>query len=267
MVRIAIIKKIIRMKKILSISTLLFSMAFLTGCDKETGILAETQSVAPGQALLKINYVSNYAANPGVQLKLNGTRVSNLITARTPFPGGGYNTGGGSTNDYLAVSPGNVALTVAIPNTLTATDSVVLFNTSLTLEGGKNYSAHITDTATNTKVVLLQDDLTIPDTSQSRYRFVNLMPNVPAIDLYYGPMLVAGNIPYLGSSPYFNVPRPVTSLAWTIRETGTSATSTALATYTSANTTLNQRVYTAFASGYKGGTTVRIPYISFYLNN
>jgi hypothetical protein len=256
------------MKKIISISVLLFSIAVITGCDKETGVIAETQPVTSDQALLKINYVSNYAANPGVQLKLNGIRVSDLITARTPFPGGGYNTGGGSTNDYLAVTPGNVALTVAIPKRLTATDSIVLFNTSVTSEAGKNYSAHITDTAANTKLLVLEDDLTRPDTGSSRYRFVNLMPDVPAIDLYYGTTVVATNIRYLQSSPYFNLSRPTTSLAWTIRETGTSATSTALATYTSANTTVNQRVYTAFASGFKRATDApRKPYISFYLVN
>ncbi len=143
----------------------------------------------------------------------------------------------------------------------------MLFTAPLTLEGGKYYSAHITDTGANTKLLLLQDQLTQPDTGRSRHRFVNLMPNVPAIDLYYGPTKVADNVAYLSASPYFDVPRPASNLAWTIREAGTAATSAALATYTSTNTTLDQRVYTSFALGYKGGTATRLPYISFYLNN
>jgi len=94
------------------------------------------------------------------------------------------------------------------------------------------------------------------------------MPNVPAIDLYYDTIKVASNIAYLSSSNYFDIIRTPTSLAWTIREAGTLPTSTALATYTSANTTQNQRVYTAFASGYKGSIdAVRRPYIAFYLSN
>lgn len=260
------------MKKILTISTLLLSLGIFTGCDKETDVIAKFETPSSGQALLKINYVSPYTANPSVQLKLNDTRVSNLITARTPFPGGGYNTGGGSANDYLAVNPGAVPLSVSIPKRLTNTDSVVLFTTTLNLEAGKNYSAHITDTATNTKVLLLQDDLTQPDTGQTRFRFVNLMPNVPAVDLYYGSTKVASNIAYLTASPYITMPVPTTALAWTIREAGAAATTDPLATYTSANTTLSTRVYTAFAVGYKGlattapGYAARRPYISFYIN-
>jgi hypothetical protein len=257
------------MKKLLNISALLLATAFFVGCDKETEPVAKWSNTSGAQAFLKINFNSAYTANPSVQLKLNETRVSNLITARQPFPGSGFNTiGAASQNDYLAVNPGATALTVSIPNRNTVNDSVVLFTSSLNLEAGKRYTAHITDTATKTKMVLLVDDITRPDTGKTRYRFVNLMPNVPAADLYYGTALVASNIPYLGNSNYIDIPRPASGLSWSIRETGTSASSTALATYTSASVILDQRVYTAFAVGYKGATdAVRKPYISFIVNN
>jgi hypothetical protein len=93
------------------------------------------------------------------------------------------------------------------------------------------------------------------------------MPNVPSVDLYYGTTLVSSAIPYLTSSAYFDLPSPITTAAWTIRETGAAPTSTALATYTSANTSQRRRIYTAFALGYKGQTaTTTRPYISFFLN-
>lgn len=255
------------MKKLIAIASLIFSVGIFSGCDKTTNEIMSAKNVIPEHTFLKINYVSAYASNPGVQLAVNGIRVSNLITARTPFPGGGYNTGGGSNNDYLAFVGGNTTVKVVIPVKTTATDSVTLFEKALNLEAGKHYSLHITDTASKTKYLLLEDILIRPDTGRSKFRFVNLMPNVPAIDLYYGTTKVADNIAYLTSSPYFEVLRPATALAWTIREAGTSPTSTALATYTSANTTLDQRVYTAFAVGYKGAPdAARKPYISFYLN-
>jgi hypothetical protein len=257
------------MKRVLLIFSLacLVSTGFVS-CEKEVNRKAAETNVSGDKALLKINYVSQYTTNPSVQLKLNDVRVSNLLTARTPFPGGGYNTGGGSTNDYLAVTPGQLSLKVGIPNYLKETDSVLLFNGNITLAAGKNYSAHITDTGANTKVVLLEDDISQPAAGRSKYRFVNLMPNVPAIDLYYGTVKVASNIAYLASSPYFELPVPATSLAWSIREAGADPASTALATYTSSNTSLSRRVYTAFASGYKGqtSTSTRRPFISFYLN-
>ena len=74
-------------------------------------------------------------------------------------------------------------------------------------------------------------------------------------------------IPYLNTSAYFDLPAPVTTASWFIRETGTAPTSTALAFFTEIRTSTRGRVYTAFALGYKGQTlaTTR-PYISFLLN-
>jgi hypothetical protein len=254
------------MRRLLYIGTLLLAVGVLaTSCNKEFELIAASDNVAPGQSLLKINFASAYAANPGVQFKLNDVRISPVITARYPFPGGGFNTGGGSQADYLTVSPGNNALSISIPKKNSDTDSVQVFKTNITLDPDKAYSVHIADTAANTKVLVTVEDRSQPDTGKTRFRFVNLMPNVAALDLYYGTTLVAANVPYMGMSNYITMPVPTTALAWTIREAGSAATSTALATYTSASTTQSQRVYTAFAMGYKGETTAaRKPYISFY---
>jgi hypothetical protein len=269
MVRFTITIKQKTMSKIFYLSILVFSTLLFAGCDKETDWRAESQAVPTGRPFLKINYASAYAANPSVILSINDARVSNSITARTPFPGGGYNTGGGSQGDYLTVPAGSNKLAISIPSKNFYADSVVLFTTTLNLDPDKFYSAHIADTGSKTKILLTQDDLTQPDTGQVKFRFINLIPNVTAIDLYYGTTLVAGNVPYLTSSPYFTMRVPATRADWIIRETGTGATGTILASYaaaSNANTTISQRVYTAFAMGYKGQTTTaRRPYISFYL--
>ncbi|WP_240755237.1 DUF4397 domain-containing protein [Pedobacter sp. SYP-B3415] len=190
-----------------------------------------------------------------------------MLTARYPYPGGGYNTLGDSRADYLRATPGKQEVSISIPKRGTLTDSVVLYKTEITTEPGKAYTLHLTDTAANTKSFLTQDDHSIPDSGFVRFRFVNLMPNVPAVDLYYGGVLVVGNISYLSASDYFLRPILTTAaVAWTIRPTGSAPTSTALATYTSANTFLNRRSYTVFATGYSGRTdAVRRPYVSFFL--
>ncbi|WP_462221680.1 DUF4397 domain-containing protein [Ferruginibacter sp.] len=255
------------MKKIIKNTLLISIIAITAGCTKKIEYLAERTFITTDNALLKINYLSAYAANPGVQLAINNTRVSGLITGRTPFPGGGYNTNGSNFPDYLAVTPGTNTLSIAIPKKGTNTDSVLLFTASLTMAANKNYTAHVSDTAAKTKVVLIEDNLSYVDAGTSKYRFVNMMPNVPFIDLYYGTTKVATGIPYLGFSNYFSLPFSTTVTSWDIRETGTSPTSTVLATYSSTNTTLNQRIYTAFALGYKGSTATNTkPYISFLLN-
>jgi hypothetical protein len=256
------------MKKLFIIPSLLLITAasIITGCDKNEINYGETVTVTSEDALLKFNFVSVYAANPSVQLKVNGVRVSSLITARTPFPGGGFNTGGGSTPDYLTVKPGSTEISVAIPKKNTQTDSIVLFKNTIQLDAGNNYTTHITDTGANTRNILITDDFSRPDSGKARYRFINLMPNV-AVDIYFGTTAVVTNLAYGSSTSVMTIQNPTVATAWNVREAGTGATGPVLATYTSASTYLNQRVYTGFAMGYKGLTdAVRKPYISFLLN-
>ncbi len=262
-----IILKTSNMKKTFLYTSLIALMAFSLGCDKDGGEIATYQMVPGSKALLKVNYASAYSSNPSVQLEINGVRMSGLITARTPFPGGGLNTGGSNFPDYLPVDPGSISVSAVIPKKGTETDSIVLFNNSVNLVAGKNYTAHVTDTAANTKVVLLEDDISQPDTGTVRYRFVNLMPNVPAVDLYFGTTLVAANVPYLGSSDYFTLNTwGLVSQSWTIRPAGTT-TGTAMATYISASSIAARRVFTIFAMGYKDQTSAALkPYVSFLYN-
>lgn len=255
------------MRKILFLITPFLAALVFLNCNKEITPKAEYIVPTGNDAKLKINFVSVYQKNPSVQISINNTRVSNLITARTPFPGGGYNTGGDNRPDYLKLNPGSISVGVGIPNVGTNTDSVKLFTGTVTLSAGKFYSLHVTDTAANTKMVLVEDDVSNADTGSSKYRFINLMPNVPAVDLYYGTTLVAANVSYLSITDPFTMRVPATSLAWTIREAGALPTSTALATYTSSNTTLSTRTYVVFAMGYKGITSSsdpRRPFVSFF---
>lgn len=260
--------------KRLSIIAIAFAAlgVFIAGCEKKAEKIADFSFSPTTQAQLKVNYASSYFANPGIQLKLDTTRISGLITGRTPYPGGGFNTNGQNFPDYLEVTPGTMNLSGSIPKKNTAIDSVALFTKSIKLEAGKNYTAHVTDTGANTQVLLLQDDVTPADTGKAKYRFVNLMPNVPAIDLYFGTTIMASNVAYLSATPYFTMPvTGVTAQSWTIRPAGSPSTSTALATYASTNTILSTRVYTIFAMGYNiPSTDTRYatlkPYVSFLLN-
>lgn len=247
----------------------------LASCTKNVLDYGETVKFGEDQALLKINYTSYYSDNRAVYFKINDQRVSGIMTARTPFPGGGYNTGGASSSDFLMVSSGDVKLSVVLPHKIDkGLDSLVLYTTNIQLTGGKNYVVHIADTAAKTKTLLSEEQFVRPDTAKCNYRFVNLMPNVPAVDLYYGTSaanhvldtLIAGNVSYMAITNVITL-KSAQSKTWKIRPAGAAlTTATILASYTSASTFLNQRVYTIFASGYNGITLApRRPYVSFLL--
>lgn len=225
----------------------------IAGCEKNKLHTSDFVPLGENDSRVKVIFMSTYRANPSYQIKLDGERISSLLSATgsspnpTPFPGGGLNTGGGSTTDYLAVPAKQNTISIAIPKVGTNTDSVQLATSSFTYENGKKYSLYFADTAANTQAILVQDSLQRPDSGFVRYKFVNLMPDLPALDLYIGTVKVASNIPYKGVSPSFVLPTNNTSTTWAIRTVGGT---TNLATYASASTLANQRVFTVIARGY-----------------
>jgi hypothetical protein len=250
----------------------------IAGCTKNVLDYGDVEKLTGDEALLKINNVSMYANNRTAFFKINGQRVSGPLTARSPFPGGGYNTGGDSKPDFLVVQPGTVNFSMVMPKKKDdGTDSVVLYSTTINLDAGKKYSLHIADTAATTKSLLTEENFTMPDSSFARYRFLNLMPNVAAVDVYYGvtaatptkpaaDSLVLSNVPFMQITPEFRMKAGIIS-TWKIRPAGAAnTTTTVLASYSNASSVLNRRVYTAFACGYSGKTTAaQKPYVSFYL--
>lgn len=251
------------------LATFVTGTALLTGCEKNVvDDYVPSTEITANDAQLKINFNSAYAANPSVYFRINGAKVSGPISSRTPFPGGGFNTNGDARADYLVLTPGEKTVDVILPKKLVVEDSVKLYTTKITIEAGKYHTLHITDTAANTQSVLGTEDVSRPDSGFAKLRFVNLMPNVPAVDLYYGTAVVAANIAYKSFSPYFTV-AAVSTLTWAIRPAGAASTTTALATYAgTASISANRRVTTAFAIGFNGATdATRKPYISFLLTN
>jgi hypothetical protein len=251
------------MKKILiNASAFIALIIIIAGCEKKSERVVDFAPPASSQAFLKVNYASAYRNNPSVQLKINDVRVSNPFTYAYPFPGGGLNTGGSSEDNYFAVEPGAVKISISIPKVGSNTDSVAIFSATPNLEAQKYYTFHVADTGANTQGILMNESFTVPSDDASRYRFVNLMPNLPALDLYFGTSLVAANIPYKGASGYFNLLRSTPQSQWAIRPAGASSSSTPITTYTVAPTTYSvpyQRAMTVFARGYSTITSTSDP--------
>lgn len=253
----------------------IFSLFTLFGCKEGIQDFGDLDFTTANDAIVKINMASVYPDDRYMYVRFNGNRVTPLIRAREPYPGGGYNTRGDSRPDFLKILAGKVNIKVCLPYRIdNGLDSIVLNEQDVVLERGKQYSVHITDTSANTKMFVSEESLARPDSSLAMYRFVNLMPNVEALDLYYGAAansaaqdsLIAKNIKYGEVSQYFTI-RRATTRTWKVRRAGDPVADTnVLALYTNASSTLNSRSYTAYALGYSGFTsTIMKPYISFYL--
>lgn len=259
------------MKKISLIISVFIICAFaMVGCEKNNLRIAGFD-LTEGSALVKLNMALPYRLNPGIQVKFNDVRIAPLFTNTQtsnyayPFPGGGLNTQGNSAADFLTVTPGTLKVGVSFPKAGTNQDSVVIYTTSVNVEANKVYTLHLTDTSANVQSVLTTENQAVPDSGFTRYTFVNLIPNLPAVDLYFGTTLVAANIAYKAVSPTFTLASPTVN-AFAIRPAGAAASTTAIATYAT-GTVPDRRVMTVYSRGYNGiaGTTdIRRPQISLF---
>lgn len=253
-----------RIIQLLCLSTAILML--VTACKKNELKTTEVNKLTDNEAQLKVVFASSYRSNPSFAISVNGVRSSSTITVSatgsstaspfvTPFPGGGLNTGGGSTADYLRIPSGQVTVSVAAPKRGTIEDSLQLATSQFMYEAGKKYSLYFVDTSTATASFLVVDSLTTPDSGYAKFKFVNLMPDVSAgLDLYIGATKVASGIPYKGVSSSFLVPTNNSSAIWAIRPAGAASSTTALATYNSTASLSNQRVLTVLARGYNSIT-------------
>lgn len=256
--------------KKIAIAAVALSFA-LTACKRNELDLVATTPAADNAAFVKIVHASAYATNYTVQLKLNDVRVSNNISYSTPFPGGGLNTGGSTQPWYLAVDPGTTAVKMSLPNAGTSRDSVTLFSNTVTFQSNRYQSVFLFDTAARTEAVLVEDNVAPQPLGTARFKLVNGIPNVPAVDLYVGTNLVAGNVAYKGVSPEFTL-RTADTVRFYLRIAGAAPASAPLSTYPTLApfqapfAVPNGRVMTVYTRGFSAATGNRIPAISLLYN-
>jgi hypothetical protein len=240
----------------------------IVSCKKNTYQVTE-RTTNNGAAQVKLGYFSAYTTTPNTILYINDIPVSNTLTAPVSFPGGGLNMNGLSNGDYLFIKPGTAKIQGFRPIPGTGNIMTKLFEFNQEFSANTNYTFYITDTATNTAGFSLEDTKVKPDSGFARFKFVNIMPNVPAVDLYKGTTvasatLVQANVNYKASSPSFDLPLPIAD-SFYIRPAGAAVTTQPIARRFFALS--NQRIYTMLARGYNGTALATLaPNISVIVN-
>lgn len=260
----------------------ILAVVLVYACQKTTAVTNQpyqVYDVTPTQGQLKINLGFAYTVNLStLLLKVNDSVVSSPIATRTPFPGGGYNTNGSNFALYLGVKQGANKVSVVVPKFGTTTDSIVLYSTSITIPDNAPYTLHIADTLVNaslnnTKSIMVKNIINDMDTGWCRFKFVNMIPNLPAVDLYLNGVLIKSAVPFMNATDTFSVRTGVYqpgyvggTTTWAVRPAGALATSAATAQYPSSNGLQSQKVMTIFSMGYAGMTGARLPFVSLTLD-
>jgi hypothetical protein len=257
------------MKHTIIFAAVLFAAAGFSGCKKNTYNVTDRTSNA-GTAQVKLGYFSAYTASTNTILYVNNKPVSNTLTAPFSFPGGGFNMGGSSNGDYLLVTPGATKIQGFAPVPGTGNIASKLFEFTETFAADKFYTFYITDTSSATAGFSIEDSKATPDSGFARIKFINAMPNVPAIDLYKGATnstatLLISNVAFKAASASFDVALP--SDSFFIRPAGAAITTAPIARRAWAANLTNQRIYSMLARGYNGSTlTNHLPNLSVIVN-
>ncbi|HQR91810.1 MAG TPA: hypothetical protein PLK14_07175 [Sediminibacterium sp.] len=271
-------------KTFLKYGIALAAIVLMYACSKKDGITNQpydAYGISGTQGQLKINlafaYTIDYAT---LRIRVNGKTVSGSMQSRQPFPGGGYNTRGSNFALYLSVPQGSNTVSVFIPKVGTDTDSIVLYSGTVSVPDNNPYTLHLSDTARNPRSgkvddLLVKNIINKLDTGFCRFKFVNLIPNLAAVDLYLNGIKIKSSIPYKTATDTFSVRTGVNQPGWTsaitttwaVRPAGALPTSAATASYASSNGLQSQKVMTIFSMGYATATGTRLPYVAFTLDN
>lgn len=255
--------------------TLATTLVFFGGCKKNELNLNKNAVDADG-GFFKLGWFSPALSTQGVQLKIDGARVSNLLglgyTSTTnyamPYPGGGLNTGGNNKSDYLNVTAGSHEVIISIPQRNTNNDSVMILKTAIDVAKGAFKTLIVTDSFPNAQAYLLNDTTVLADSGFVRINFTNAIPNVGGgLDFLVTNSagtntVLASNVMYKSATFFLNVPYVTGTYTFAIRKNGTT---TNLATYATSSLT-NKRVYTLVGRGYLSATGTRAPAISLIYN-
>jgi hypothetical protein len=258
-----------KQKIFLSFAFLIVTIAIIS-CKKNTYAVTERTS-NEGSAQVKIGYFSAYTLAPATILYVNDRPVSNTLGAPISFPGGGLNMNGSLNGDYLLVPPGVAKIQGFNPIFGTGNIRTKLFEFTANFNANTNYTYYVTDTSTSTSGFSVEDIRLKPDSGFARFKFVNAIPNVTAIDLYKGvnntvATLFRANIPFKGFSADFDLLVPVSD-SFFIRPAGALATTLPIARRAFLASLTNQRVYTLLARGYNGATATNLlPNLSVIIN-
>ncbi len=231
---------------------MLGAIIVLAACEKNT-YKTTLRDYPDGKALVKIGLFTMDSI-PKTQLVYNnGERISSPFASPYPYPGGGYNTGGGTGGDYFTLTPGPNKFEFYTTNVGTYNLVSKLFETTQTLEADKKYTLYVADTAASKVAVLAEDNGTTPaDSGFANIRFINLIPNSSSVDFYQNNNLLKGNVKYKEFTSFFNIPSS-TADTFSIRLAGAAPgpAITAVAYYRLAINT-NKRILSFISRGYLG---------------
>lgn len=126
---------------------------------------------------------------PAIDFYFNGDRINgNRIIS--------YN----DTIPYKIFNSGTAAIIVK-----KYISSTTYISTNIELENEKNYSFFVAGKANETSYLLIQDDLTAPNSGKAKIRFINLSPDAPSLNFQLNANTLFGTIAFKTYSDFTSI--------------------------------------------------------------
>ncbi len=236
---------------------LAFVLIGLFACKKEYKSIYQFPD-RNGKASIKIvhavtNALSSPTTQAGLQVYINDAK----LTGSAVTFGGGVFPG----LEYALVPSGSVNIKAVVPASGTNPEALI-FSGPVTLEGGKTYTAVITDTLPSTSIFLVTEELTtIADSGKYFIRLINATPKSVAYDLYgvTDAAMISTNVAYKTAGAYVQIFAGTGARTFAIRKPGNATNIVTIAI-----TPVPGRAYNILSHGIDGGTGARAPKLAFF---
>lgn len=216
-----------------SFAILFVATSLVVACNKD-----EDAAVQPVSQVKTVHASPNA---PGVDLYVDNIKVNN---AALVFP---QNTG------YLEINAGTRNIKVNATGT-----STTVINADVPFDQNKNYSVFAYDLVTSIKAIVVEDNLTAPQSGKAHLRFFHLSPGAPAVTVG---VLSGSTFSGVFSDRSFETQATATAnQAFVPVDAGTYNFDVRVAGTTTSVLTLNNislqagKIYTVFAKGIAGNT-------------
>lgn len=158
-------------------SLILVAIFFMLGCTKTDTIPNRTTGVPANSAFIKAIHLSPDA--PLFNLMVDSIRALTVLeTAPDVESGIGFGTLVPSLADGFSIVPaGTHTITAKVPSTSLILPGQTIMTKSAALTEGKYYTIAVVDSLSRLTAVIVEDDLSIADTSKAYFRIANFMLN------------------------------------------------------------------------------------------
>lgn len=163
------------MKRNLSIAAIA-TLVMIAACKKEASLPDRFTPIPASNTNVKFLNLSPGAAS--VNFIVNGAKISAtnpsgtgaLVVTGMAYPSAYPNIFG-----YTTFASGNQKIDVKVPDSAAVNPGATLLSTNQTFAAGKFYSVAMVDTVIQPKVVVVEDDPSIPDPTKSYLRIANFI--------------------------------------------------------------------------------------------